>query len=60
MKQLLLILFFLPFIGSGQQVDNIDLTNIPIEDINNTTFEREIVLQPLLLIENAPGQLIPG
>ena len=62
MKQLLLILFFLPFIGSGQQVDNIDLTNIPIEDINNTTFEREIGPQPLLLNEKAqlnPESLLP-
>ena len=62
MRKLLLILFFLPFIGLGQQVDNIDLTNVPIEDINNTTFEREIGPQPLLLNEKAqlnPESLLP-
>ena len=46
MKAIFITLLCLPIIGLGQQVDNIDLTNVPIEDVNGIQFIREIGPQP--------------
>ena len=53
MQKLLVILLLLPFLGLGQQVDNIDLTNVPIEEINDIPF-REIGPQPQYLEIDLP------
>ncbi len=56
MKNIIIILCF-PFIVHAQVVDKIDLNNIPTEDDNYITFQREIGPQPLLL--NKKAQLNP-